>query len=142
MSFAGVVALIAALVIGGVIGVVRHLRHGRLRTSADSATRLTAADLRTDSLGERATLVHFSSAFCRPCVAVRHVLHDVAERVPGVRAVEVDAESQLELVRRLGVASTPTTLLLDKDGHERKRATGVPKRHEVMDALTHVVDQP
>ena len=142
MSFAGVVALIAALVIGVVIGVVRHLRHGRLRTSADSATRLTAADLRTDSLGERATLVHFSSAFCRPCVAVRHVLHDVAERVPGVRAVEVDAESQLELVRRLGVASTPTTLLLDKDGLERRRATGVPKRHEVIDALTHVVDQP
>ena len=143
MSFAGVVALIAALVIGVAIGVVRHLRHGRMRASADAtATRLTAADLRTDSLGERATLVHFSSAFCRPCVAVRHVLHDVAERVPGVRAVEVDAESQLELVRRLGVASTPTTLLLDKDGLERRRATGVPKRHEVLDALTHVVEQP
>ena len=143
MSTVGLIALVVALALAAAVGVLRHLRHGRLRASADAtATRLTAADLRTDALGERATLVHFSSAFCRPCVAVRHVLHDVAERVPGVRAVEVDAESQLELVRRLGVASTPTTLLLDKNGLERRRATGVPKRHEVLDALTHVVEQP
>jgi thioredoxin-like negative regulator of GroEL len=141
MSSAGIVALVAALVLAVAIGVVRHLRIGRLRDAGRAdAPRLTAADLRTDALGERATLVHFSSAFCRPCVAVRHVLHDVAERVPGVRAVEVDAESHLDLVRRLNVASTPTTLLLDKDGLERKRATGVPKRQEVITALSNVVD--
>src|SRR3954449_500929 len=139
MSLLGVVALAVALLIATVVGIVRHLRTGRLRATADGAARLTAADLRTDALGERATLVHFSSAFCRPCVAVRHVLDDVAGRLPGVHAVEVDAESQLDLVRRLGVASTPTTLLLDKDGVERKRATGVPKRQEVLAALNNVV---
>jgi thioredoxin-like negative regulator of GroEL len=136
----GVVALVVALLLGTAIGVVRRSRDGRLRAARSALPRLTAADLRTDALGERATLVHFSSAFCRPCVAVRHVLHDVAERVPGVRAVEVDAESQLDLVRRLGVASTPTTLLLDAGGVERRRATGVPKRDEVMAALTTVVE--
>ena len=82
--------------------------------------------------------MHFSSAFCRPCVAVRHILHDVAERVPGVEAVEVDAEANLELVRRLNIASTPTTLLLDAAGIERKRATGVPKRDQVLAALSEV----
>jgi len=125
------------------LGVVHRRRSGRLRPPlerSDIHGRLTAADLSTEALGERATLVHFSSAFCRPCVAVRHVLHDVAERVPGVRAVEVDAESQLELVRRLGVASTPTTLLLDGHGVERRRATGVPRRHDVLVALDDLVD--
>jgi thiol-disulfide isomerase/thioredoxin len=140
MSVAGLVALLIALGAGVAIGVVRHLRSGRLRAAADGATRLTADDLRTEALGERATLVHFSSAFCRPCVAVRHVLDDVADRVPGVRAVEVDAESHLDLVRRLNVASTPTTLLLDAHGVERRRATGVPKRQEVLTALSNVVD--
>jgi thiol-disulfide isomerase/thioredoxin len=141
MSGAGLVALIVALAAGIAFGVLRRVRSGRLRASRDDhAPQLTAADLRADALGERATLVHFSSAFCRPCVAVRHVLHDVAEKVPGVRAVEVDAESHLELVRRLGVASTPTTLLLDRDGIERKRATGVPKRHDVLAALGAVVE--
>jgi thiol-disulfide isomerase/thioredoxin len=141
MSAVGLAALIAALVLATVLGVVRRSRAGRLRAPlADDGVRLTAADLRTDALGERATLVHFSSAFCRPCVAVRHVLHDVAERVPGVQAVEVDAESHLSLVRRLSIASTPTTLLLDAGGVERKRATGVPKRQEVLAALGEVVD--
>jgi thioredoxin-like negative regulator of GroEL len=139
MSVAGLVALLVALVAGAVIGVARHVRSGRLRAPADSAApRLTADDLRTDSLGERATLVHFSSAFCRPCVAVRHVLDDVAGRVPGVRTVEIDAESHLGLVRRLNVASTPTTLLLDAQGTERRRATGVPKRDQVLAALAEV----
>ena len=140
MSVLGVVALLLALLLATVFGVVRQQRSGRLRAGSDGTRRLTAADLRTDALGERATLVHFSSAFCRPCVAVRHLLHDVAGRVPGVHAVEVDAESHLELVRRLGVASTPTTLLLDAHGIERRRATGVPKRHEVIAALGDVVD--
>src|SRR3954463_5153487 len=139
MSVAGLVALLVALGAGVVIGLIRHFRSGRLRNAPDDTPRLTPDDLRTDALGERATLVHFSSAFCRPCVAVRHVLHDVADRIPGVRAVEVDAESHLDLVRRLNIASTPTTLLLDYAGVERKRATGVPNRQEVLAALNNVV---
>jgi hypothetical protein len=85
--------------------------------------------------------VHFSSAFCRPCVAVRHVLHDVADRVPGVAAVEIDAESNLELVRKLHITTTPTTLLLDSQGVERPRATGVPRRADVLAALNDVVER-
>ncbi|HET7312428.1 MAG TPA: thioredoxin family protein [Mycobacteriales bacterium] len=141
MSAAGLVALFVALAVAVALGVVRRFRSGRLRAAAaEDSARLTAGDISAQSLGERATLVHFSSAFCRPCVAVRHVLHDVAERVPGVTAVEVDAESHLELVRRLNISSTPTTLLLDRSGAERRRATGVPKRHEVIEALTSVLD--
>jgi len=142
MSSVGLLALVVALGLAVGIGVVRRSRTGRLRASepGDDLRRLTAADLRTDALGERATLLHFSSAFCRPCVAVRQVLHDVADKVPGVRAVEVDAESNLDLVRRLHVASTPTTLLLDASGVERQRATGVPKRQEVIAALSQVVE--
>src|SRR4051794_14238910 len=141
MSVAGFVALIVALGLGIAIGLTYRWRSGRLRDpGTHDAPGLTAADLRADALGDRATLVHFSSAFCRPCVAVRHILDDVAERVPGVRAVEVDAESHLDLVRRLGVASTPTTLLLDRGGVERRRATGVPRRPAVLAALDEVVD--
>ena len=107
-------------------GLVRARRLGRLRDAEPDATRLTADQLQARELGERATLVQFSSAFCRPCVATRHLLDDVAGKVPGVRHVEVDAESHLELVRTLGIASTPTTLLLDRAGVVRRRAVGQP----------------
>ena len=135
MSITGAVVLAVVLAAAPAFGLVRSRRLGRLRQAAASAPRLTPDTLGGEPLGERATLVQFSSAFCRPCVATRHLLDDVAVKVPGVRHVEVDAESHLELVRSLGIASTPTTLLLDGEGVVRRRAVGVPRRHEVLAAL-------
>jgi thiol-disulfide isomerase/thioredoxin len=86
-------------------------------------------------LGERATLLQFSSAFCAPCRTTRHVLADVAARSEGVTHLEVDAEHHLDLVRRLGIMRTPTTLVLDGAGRERMRAMGAPRRDQVETAL-------
>ena len=85
--------------------------------------------------GERATLLQFSSAFCAPCRATRRVLGEVARAVPGVAHVEVDAELHLDVVRRLAVHRTPTTLVLDAGGREVRRATGQPTRAHVLQAL-------
>ena len=90
------------------------------------------------TLGERATLLQFSSAFCAPCRATRRVLTEVAELVPGVAHVEVDAEHHLEAVRRLGVLRTPTTLVLGPDGAEVTRAAGAPRKEQVLSALAAV----
>ncbi|MDT6982461.1 thioredoxin family protein [Streptomyces lusitanus] len=86
-------------------------------------------------MGERATLVQFSSAFCAPCRATRRVLGEVADMVPGVTHVEIDAEARLDLVRRLGVERTPTVLVLDADGREVRRAAGQPRKADVIAAL-------
>ena len=138
MSITGVVTLAVALAAASLFGLIWQRRQGRLRSGADE--RLPADLLGSDGLGARATLVQFSSAFCRPCVATRHVLGDVAGRVPGVRHVEVDAESNLDLVRALNIASTPTTLVLDSGGTVRRRAVGVPKRDEVLATLAALGD--
>ena len=103
---------------------------------------LHGADL-DHTLGERATLLQFSSAFCAPCRATRRVLADVASVVPGVEHVEVDAEHHLELVRRVGVLRTPTTLVLDADGREVTRASGALRKEQVLAALASAIpDQP
>lgn len=91
-----------------------------------------------DQLGERATLLQFSSAFCAPCRATRRVLADVADLVPGVAHVEIDAEQHLDLVRRVGVLRTPTTLVLDPRGHEVTRASGAPRPQQVLAALAGI----
>jgi len=90
-------------------------------------------------LGERATLVQFSSAFCAPCRATRRVLGEVAGMVPGVAHVEIDAEARLELVRDLEILKTPTVLVLDADGRVVRRATGQPRRADVIAALGEAV---
>ncbi|WP_329562453.1 thioredoxin family protein [Streptomyces uncialis] len=101
-------------------------------------TRLDAAALGAD-LGERATLVQFSSAFCRPCHATRRVLAQVADMVPGVRHIEIDAEDHLALVRSLGILKTPTVLVLDADGRVVRRAAGQPRTADVIAALGEAV---
>jgi thiol-disulfide isomerase/thioredoxin len=86
-------------------------------------------------LGERATLVQFSSAFCAPCRATRVVLAKVADEVEGVAHYDLDAEAHLDLVRELGILRTPTTLVLDPSGRETARAGGVPRREQVLAAV-------
>ncbi len=83
----------------------------------------------------RATLLQFSSAFCAPCRAVRRVSGEVADLLPGVRHVEVDAESHLDAVRALGIWRTPTLLVLDAEGRVVKRATGVPGKAQLIAVL-------
>lgn len=103
-------------------------------TNGVGSSLLAGTDFAED-VGERATLVQFSSAFCAPCRAARQILADVAQLVPGVAYVEVDAELHLPLVRRLGIVSTPTTLVLDSQGAEVVRAAGVPTKGQVLAAL-------
>jgi thiol-disulfide isomerase/thioredoxin len=102
---------------------------------------LTGADLDTGALGERATLVQFSTAFCAPCRATRQVLALVSEAVDGVRHVDIDAESHLDLVRKLRIRRTPTVLVLDSEGRVRNRASGQPRRAEVLAAVDAVISR-
>ncbi|MEV4945652.1 thioredoxin family protein [Streptomyces sp. NPDC053755] len=90
-------------------------------------------------LGERATLVQFSTAFCQPCRATRRTLSEVAEMVEGVGHVEIDAEERLDLVRALGIVRTPTVLVLDRAGRVVVRAAGQPRRADVIAALGRAV---
>jgi thiol-disulfide isomerase/thioredoxin len=90
-------------------------------------------------LGERATLVQFSTVFCAPCRVARRTLGEVAAVVPGVVHLEIDAEHHLDLVRRLGIMRTPTTIVLDGQGHEVQRAAGAPSKEQVIAALGAVL---
>ena len=126
---------LAVLALSGAFGLLRMRGRGRLRMRGrDGGVRLDAGELGAE-LGERATLVQFSSAFCAPCRATRRVLGEVAGMVEGVRHVEVDAEAHLELVRRLNVLKTPTVFVLDADGSVVRRAAGQPRKADVIAAL-------
>ncbi len=56
----------------------------------------------------------------------------------GVAHVEIDAESRLELVRRLDVRRTPTVFVLGPDGRIARRASGRPRKSDLMAALGEV----
>lgn len=138
----GLLVLIVVLCAASAFGVWWRRRDGRVRhmrgegeTVGDGdVVRLGADDIGAQ-LGPRATLVQFSTAFCGPCRAARATLSHVAAGAEGVVHVEIDAESHLELVRRLDVVRTPTTLVLDGSGRVVGRASGAPKPQDVRAAL-------
>jgi thiol-disulfide isomerase/thioredoxin len=131
----GLVVCLAVLAVASVFGLVHRLREGRMRMrEKDGVRRLTEAEI-GGPLGERATLVQFSSAFCAPCRATRRTLSEVAGMVEGVTHVEIDAEKHLGLVRDLGVAKTPTVLVLDRTGAVARRAAGQPRKADVIAAV-------
>ena len=141
--------MVVVLLLATAFGLFRAFTDGRFRGThqvkgADQAGDATEVpvnvlDGEDHQLGDRATLLQFSSAFCAPCRATRRVLGDVAAVVPGVTHVEVDAEHHLDLVRRLGVLRTPTTLVLDQHGQEVTRATGALRKEQVLVALAKAV---
>jgi thiol-disulfide isomerase/thioredoxin len=142
----GLLAVLATLAVATAAGLWlqrsgRRLGRRPTKTKANAGApreRLVEADL-GGPLGERATLVQFSSAFCQPCRATRRVLDEVSQAVPGVAHREVDAESNLELVRRLDVRRTPTVLVLDAAGGIVRRASGQPRKADVIAALGETV---
>jgi len=140
----GTWVLIGAVLLALSFGLYRAYADGRFRGThavkgADEAqagpTSTELVEALGVPLGDRATLVQFSTAFCAPCRAARRTLGDVAATVPGVIHVEVDAESHLELVRTLGITRTPTTIMLDPRGAELCRASGAPTRDQVLTQL-------
>ena len=148
----GLIALVAALAVAVVTGLAWQRTNGRIRgigsapapgtpeTSAADGAAVAAGPMLTSvelglPLGQRATLVQFSTAFCAPCRATRRILAEVAGMVDGVAHVEIDAESHLDLVRRLDIRRTPTVLVVGPDGRIAKRASGQPRKADVIAAV-------
>jgi len=128
--------IVIVLALATAFGFWHNRSRGRVVVKADKG--LITPEMIGADLGSRATLLQFSSAFCGPCRATRLLIEDVTAEMADVAHVEVDAEANLELVRKLDIRSTPTTLFLDSLGHEVGRAMGAPKRDQVLKAISAI----
>jgi thioredoxin-related protein len=87
------------------------------------------------SYGKRASILQFSTSFCSECRSAKAIVKDAVKELSDISYIELDAESNLDLVRRVDVRSTPTTIFLDKNGYEIARAKGAPKRDQLIKAI-------
>ena len=129
--------ILIVLTLASAYGFWYQRSRGKVKSKGSNKPAISAADIGSE-LGERVTLVQFSSAFCTPCRATRALLTDITADLSDVKHVDIDAEKNLDLVRRLDIRSTPTTLVLDKSGIEVGRAVGAPKRAEVLATLAAI----
>lgn len=85
--------------------------------------------------GAEVTLVQLSSPVCSACVAMRRVATELVAADETVAHREIDVVDEPEVARRHSVYSTPTTLVLDRDGHVRSRLIGAVKAADVRAAV-------
>jgi len=136
----GILSVAAALVVATAVGLVLRRRNGRFQDAAAPQLDPVLQGLGVTP-GPDVTLLPFSTAFCGPCRTTRALCADVAQTVPGVRHLEVDAESHLDAVRALDIWRTPTVLVIDRKGAVVSRAAGAPSRAQLLGVVGAVLPQ-
>lgn len=136
-------AVLGATAIATALGLVWRARTGRVRTAVAGSADGALAEVASahGRLGDRATLLQFSTAFCAPCRATSRALGDLADRREGIAHVEVDLTDRADVARRLNILQTPTTFVLDPSGRARARIGGAPRMGEVV-ALLESLEEP
>ncbi|PZU45888.1 MAG: thioredoxin [Microbacterium sp.] len=131
-------ALLAALLVVTVgIGVLLKWRQGRPRR-LDPTEVVEPSRLGADTLGERATLLQFSTEMCSRCPGVHRTLGAIAGEHTGVLHLDVDLTHRPDIAKHFNVLQTPTTLILDRDGVIQTRFGGTPNRRAVELELARV----
>jgi thioredoxin 1 len=81
----------------------------------------------------------YTSAFCGPCHAARAVVAEASALVPLLEVDEADVVARPDEAEARDVRSTPTIVVLDRDGSEVFRAAGVPRLDQLLGALALAV---
>ena len=124
--------LVLILLISTVIGLLYRRRNGVI--TKKRRLHISEAEF-AGAYGSRVTILQFSTTFCSQCRAAKALISDVVKDQSDISYLEIDAESNLALVRKVDVRSTPTTIFLDKGGFEIARATGAPKRDQLQKVI-------
>jgi len=124
--------LVLILLISTLFGLLYRSKNGVIRKKR--RLHISEAEF-AGRYGERVTILQFSTTFCSQCRAAKSLISDVVKDQKDISYLEIDAESNLALVRKVDVRSTPTTIFLDKGGFEIARATGAPKRDQLQKVI-------
>ena len=81
-------------------------------------------------------LVDFWAEWCGPCKLIEPILEEIARENQGrLRVGKVNADDNLETVRRFDVMSIPT-LILFKDGEPQVRLVGAKGKAQLLQELS------
>lgn len=91
------------------------------------------------ALGERATLLQFSTQTCGRCPGVHRTLGEIARERAGVLHLDIDLTDRPDIAQHFHVLQTPTTFVLDGRGTIHTRFGGAPSRGVVELELDRVL---
>ncbi|MEV6790660.1 thioredoxin [Streptomyces sp. NPDC051320] len=107
---------------------------------ADGIDAVTDADFAREVLAaDRPVLVEFTADWCGPCRQLAPVLSAVAaEKADRLKVVQLDVDSNPEVMIRYGVLSMPT-LMVFRDGEPVKSMVGARPKRRLLQELDEVI---
>tara|TARA_B100001093_G_scaffold47686_1_gene40508 strand:- start:490 stop:738 length:249 start_codon:yes stop_codon:yes gene_type:complete len=75
-------------------------------------------------------ILYFSAAWCGPCKMLGPIMDSVSGEVNWEK---IDVDSNSELSVKYGVRNIPTLILIDSNGIELNRSTGVIQKQQIID---------
>jgi thiol-disulfide isomerase/thioredoxin len=142
------IVLLAGLVLmASLVGVLLVAKSGLAR-KVNNGEQVDLSDLRATKngkavikLGEKLTLLLFSSDFCSSCTQTTILLENIEKANEGLLHIDLDIAERLDLAKTFNILTTPTTLILDSKGSVVSRIVGAPKLATIEAEIERLVNK-
>jgi thioredoxin 1 len=105
---------------------------------ADNIVTLDETNFEQAIQGDKPILVDFWAEWCGPCKAIAPVLEEIATEQDKIAIGKLNVDHNPQAAARSDVMSIPT-LILYKDGVEKKRIVGAAPKHRLLAELAEYV---
>ena len=79
-------------------------------------------------------VLKFYADWCAPCKGLSQIIEGVKDQIDTV-VEDINIEEDIELAQKYGVRSVPTLVLVDDDGKEIKKKTGMMNEEQFFDFI-------
>jgi thiol-disulfide isomerase/thioredoxin len=141
LALAGLVLLasIVGVLLVAKSGVARRVKNGeQIQLSNLGATKNGKPVVK---LGEKVTLLQFSSDFCSSCKQTSVLLENIEKANEGLLHIDLDIADRLDLAKTFNILTTPTTLILNSKGSVVSRIVGAPKLATIEAEIERLVNK-
>lgn len=141
------ILLVGLVLVASIVGVLLVAKSGLAR-KVSNGEHIDLSDLRATKngqpvvkLGEKLTLVQFSSDFCSSCKQTSILLGNIEKAQDGLLHIDLDIGERLDLAKTFNILTTPTTLILNSKGSVVSRIVGAPKLATIESEIERLVQK-
>lgn len=77
-------------------------------------------------------ILKFHATWCQPCKMLSRVIEDAADKIT-LPLEEVDIDQNQELAVKYGIRGVPTLVIVDEEGKEVKRQSGMLMEAQLLE---------
>ena len=79
-------------------------------------------------------VLKFAASWCQPCKMLSRVFEDASDKIT-THVEEVDIDANMALAKQYGIRGVPTLVIVDDEGKEVKRQSGMMTEAQLLEFL-------